>query len=333
VFSPQLPGPYQPSQGYWGEKTQLEFATQRASAVVAARCNYADQYKFQEHRSDIAMAMRDIVMLPSEDGRDAVVIVIDRASTHGADKMSLRFRTPGHLALKDDAATTTVGGTLLTIDSVVRSSGKAAIGAPTNKDCFKDGIDRGKCDAARFPVTDYRVDVSGPEPRAVHAIVLNDAHAPAPVITALSGVNWSGASVAGSRPAVVVWRSTAGNGSITYTAPRGARVTHVIFDAAFATSAITAKADGDHCTVQVGGRGSIPSHPAVLVLDNSCAITPDLEAPTATALSTHPVGAATSTQRDVRAARSGCCGAQATPSSPIAIVVLVLGIVLRRRRR
>lgn len=334
VLSQQLPGPYQPSQGYWGEKTQLEFATQRASAVVAARCNYADQYKFQEHRSDIAMAMRDIVMLPSDDGRDAVVIVIDRASTHGADKMSLRFRTPGHLALKDDTATATVGGTLLTVGSVVRSSGKAAIGTPANKDCFKDGIDRGKCDAARFPVTDYRVDVSGPEPRAVHAISVTDPHAPAPGIAALSGANWAGASVAGSRPAVVVWRTIAGNSPITYTAPRGPKITHVIFDAAFPTSAITAKADGDHCVVQVGGRGSIPSRPAVLVLDDHCAITPDPEAPSQSGLSTHSAGPAPpSTPRDVRAARSGCCGAQATPSSPVAITVLVLGMVLRRRKR
>ena len=331
VVSPQLPGPYQPSQGYWSEKTQLELVTQRASGIVAARCNYADQYKFQEHRSDIPMASRDLVMIPSEDGRDAVVLVIDRASTRNLEgKMHLRFRTPGHLALNDETATATVGGTSLTIASVSRSSGKAAIGVPTDKDCFKQGVDKGKCDAARFPVTDYRVELSGPEPRAVHAISFTDPHAPAPAVTALTGTGWAGASVAGPRPAVVVWRASSGTSPFTYTAPRGSKVTHVIFDAAFATSAITAKADGDHCAVQVGGRGSIPSRPAVLVLDDHCAIAQDPEAPSQSAISTH---APASSPHDVRAARSGCCGAQATPSSPIAIAVVVIGMVLRRRRQ
>jgi len=48
--------------------------TVRASGVVAARCDYSDQYKFQERRSDVPDAERDLVVLPSKDGRDAAVV-------------------------------------------------------------------------------------------------------------------------------------------------------------------------------------------------------------------------------------------------------------------
>jgi hypothetical protein len=43
VDSAQLPADYRPSQAYWSEKTGYRWARQTASAIVAARCDYADQ--------------------------------------------------------------------------------------------------------------------------------------------------------------------------------------------------------------------------------------------------------------------------------------------------
>ena len=72
--------------------------------IVAARCDYADQYKFQDKRSDVPFAQRDYVLVPSSEGRDAVLVVVDRADTGDKDRnMYLRFRTPGKLAIADVA--------------------------------------------------------------------------------------------------------------------------------------------------------------------------------------------------------------------------------------
>ncbi len=323
VASGHLPHDYIPSQAFWSESTGLELVTQRASGVVAARCDYADQYKFQERKSDVPDAVRDLVMIPSDEGRDATVIVVDRASTTSEGRaMYLRFRTPAHLALSGETATGAVGSTKLVISSVARSGGKAAIGVPSQKDCYKEGTVRGTCDAARFPVTDYRVEIAGPEPRAVHVITATGDKAPA-AAAPLSGDGWAGASITGPRNAVVVWR-TGGSGALSYVAPRGAQVTHVILDA---RGAVTAKLDGDRCAVQVADGGKTP---AVVTLDDKCNVADDPEAAAASAVGTRP---AASHGGGARSMRSGCCGAQAAPGSSIAMTLVVLAMLISRRRR
>lgn len=316
VASAQLPKDYAPSQAFWSVKTGFDFATQRASGIVAARCDYSDQYRFQAQNSDVPDALRDLVMVPSADGRDAVVVVVDRATTRGGD-LYLRFRTPGHLALAGDTATAQVGDTRLAIAGLARSSGKPQIGAPAAKDCFKEGTVRGNCDAARFPVTDYRVEVEGPQARAAHAITL--AGDTRPAVAAMSGDGWAGARITGVRDAVVIWR-TSGSGTLAYTAPRGAAVSHVILDAP--GDAITAKPDGDGCAVEVA-RGK--PHVAIVTLDEACNVTEDPEASAASAVGTRPTAA-----HDLRSPRSGCCGAQATPGSSAAMAIVVALLVLRR---
>jgi uncharacterized protein (TIGR03382 family) len=68
----------------------------------------------------------------------------------------------------------------------------------------------------------------------------------------------------------------------------------------------------------------------VVTLDAACVVTPDPTAASATtAAGTRPAAPTSST----RSPRSGCCGAQSTPGSPIAMTVVVLTIVLRRRYR
>jgi hypothetical protein len=322
VASAQLPKDYKPSQASWSERTGFDFATQRKSGVIAARCDYSDQYKFQDRRSDVPDALRDLVVLPGVEGRDAVVVVVDRATTGDADRaMYLRFRTPGHLALAGDTATATIGGTKLAISPLARSSGKAAIGVPSEKDCYKPGTVRGTCDAARIPVTDYRVEIAGPKPFAAHVIAALDARAAPPPTAPLSGDGWAGVHV---RDATVVWH-TGGKDRLAYRAPPG---THVILDAPEqnGNATVTAKREGDACAVEVAPGGSLPARPLIVALDAQCNATLDPEAPAASAAGTRPGRSA-----QVRSPRAGCCGAQAAPGSPLAMALVVLAFVLRRR--
>jgi hypothetical protein len=324
VASGQLPKEYIPSQGSWGDRTGFDFATQRASGIVAARCDYSDQYKFQTRKSDVPDAFRDLVLLPSGDGRAAALVVVDRANTGGDDRgMFLRFRMPTHMALEESGASGTVGGTKLAIAKVAATSGRPAIGVPNHKDCFAKDTVKGTCDAARFPSVDYRIELAGPHPSAVHVISAVAAATPPAEARSIGGDGWAGVVVRGVRDAVVVWR-TSGSGTLSYQAPPG---THVILDAPDAQASITAKRSGDNCAVSVTGGGSIPARPAIIGIDASCNVTLDPEAPAASAVGTKPRKAA-----GVRSQRPGCCDTGSGPASPLALSLLVTGVLRRPRR-
>lgn len=319
VASAHLPSDYIPSQGAWGETSGWEFTAQTKSGVVAARCDYADQYRFQHRASDVPEALRDFVLLPSAEGTDAMLLVIDRATTKSSDHpMHLRFRVPAPLDVSGDAATATVGKTALAITTVAKSGGTASRGTPSAKDCYAKGVDKGKCDAARFAVTDYRVVVPGPRPRAVHAISAGTKSTAQP----LDGNTWAGVQVSGVRDASVVWPATPG--AFAYRAPRG---THVILDGP-ETAAISAKLDGDACAVAVSAGGSY-KRPQVVTLDANCGVAADPVAESAASAA----GTAPRTRPKSKARRSGCCGAQTTPGSPIAMTLVVAWVVLRRSSR
>jgi hypothetical protein len=328
VASGQLPADYIPSQGAWSDKTGYDFVTQRASGVVAARCDYADAYKMQQKPSDIADAVRDFVLLPSTDGRDAALLVIDRATTGASDRgMHLRFRTPGQLTLDDKGiGTTTVGATKLAISSITRSApGTTAIGTPRATSCYKEQeLPKGQCDAARVPVTDYRVQVPGPTPAAVHLLTATGAQAPATIATPIAGKGWAGVKVSGLRDAVVVWR-THRDGALDYSAPPG---THVILDPPDVNADVTAKRDGNGCAVHVTGGGKLPARPLVISVDAACSIKLDAEAPAASAIGTR---APRTRAGGARSPRSGCCGAEAAPGTSFAMAFVVVAILRRRR--
>jgi hypothetical protein len=325
VWSKHLPPNYVPSQGAWGKDIAWRWATKTRGGVTAARCDYADAYRFQDRKTDVPEALRDFVLLPSADGRDASLVVVDRATTgDAARKMYLRFRVPAPLALDGSGTgTATIGDARVAI-----SGGHApALGKTQLKDCFKEGTARGNCDAARFPVTDYRVEIAGPEPRAVHVIEATGARGGASH-AALSGDGWTGVRVGGPRDAVVVWPSKPG-AALSYRAPRGKAVTHVVLDApAVATRATVAAAlDGDACAVKVTAGGPLPAAPLIVTLDDTCAVTPDPEQPSGVSAEGKP--APVPSKQRVR--RSGCCGAQTTPGSPLAMSIVLLALLRRRR--
>lgn len=323
VRAPQLPKEYQPSQGYWGEKTGFQWVTQRASGVIAARCDYAEQFKFQERATEIASATRDLVLVPSADGQDAALVVIDRAETGAADRpMELRFRTQGKLALAGATATATIGASRLSITTLEHSSGTPAIVASTQKDCFAAGTVRGQCEAARVPVTEDRLELAGPVPRAIHVIT---ATAPSTKITSasISGPGWAGLTL-GLRDATLVW-PTARGAAFTYTAPAGL---HIVLDAPV-NPTVTAKPAGRACAVELHAGGEPHPQPLVLSLDATCTVILDPEAASA---SVNPPAAAKPVPR-TRSVRGGCCGAQSGPTSPALTGALVLGLLKWPRRR
>ncbi len=327
VASSLLPADYTPSQGPWGKSVRWDWATQTRSGVVALRCDYADAFRLKEKDPDVSLALRDLVLVPDTAGTDAALVVIDHARTgDDARGMNLRFRVAGGLALEGELGTKTIGTTTLTIASVARTSGKPAIGRTAHSKCYTKGIAKGVCDAARFEASDYRVELTGPEPRAVHVI----GAAAAPVVSApLSGAGWSGVQLSSPRVATIVWPTKPG-ASLAYEAPPG---THVILDApeVGGMATVTAKLDGTACSVNVTGGGITPARPAVITLDAACAVVVDPASSTAaSAVGTKPPPARPSASS--RSQRSGCCGAQTTPGSPIAMSVIVFGIVLRRRR-
>lgn len=330
VASAQFPDHYQPSQGSWGESSGWELATQTASGIVIGRCDYADQYRFQHTASDVPEALRDFVLLPSRDGTDAALVVVDRATTGDERRgLHLRFRVPTGIELEGDVGRSRIGRTQLVIHGIARNGGSPEIGLPNGKDCYAKGTVKGQCNAARFPVSDYRVVVPGPEPRAVHVI---GATGGAAVTTRkLRDKDWSGVHVSGLREAIVVWPHRP-RAAFSYRAPRGAAVSHVILDAPEADGklAVTARRDGDACSVRVEPGGDHAARPAVLTLDASCAVLADATAATvSSARGTKPARPrAPGTTR-----RSGCCGAQATPSASGAIASAVLALLVRRRRR
>jgi hypothetical protein len=332
VRSKQLPGPYQPSQGAWGGSVQWQWTTQTESGVVAARCDYRDAFRFQDTPSDVRAALRDFVLLPSADGRDAQLVIVDRAETGDADrKMYLRFRVPAVLALDRSGS---AAGDVGAVGAVIRGSRLTIHGSPAGelrrtalKDCFQPGTERGNCDAARIAVTDYRVEIAGPHARAVHVVDATDARGSA-TNQPISGDGWSGVALHGPRDAVVVWPTTPWGAQRSYRAARGRAVTHVVLDVStdHGKPFLRAQLDGDACVVTVEPGGRLPTAPVIVTLDEQCTVTADPQASLTAAPRNPPM--------PVRASASvhpgGCCNAGATDATPIAMVVLVLG---RRRKR
>lgn len=370
VGSKHLPDDYKPSQAFWGEKTGFAWARQTASGVVVARCDYADQYKFQDRPSDVPAAIRDIVMVPWQGGKDATVVVVDRAeSGDPARGLHLRFRTEAKLARDGEIARGTRGSSSLTLQRLWSSGGAPEVRSVSKGDCFS-GATRGGCEAARFPVEEWRLQVPGPAMEAAHVIDVAAASAKlAPAAVARQGkVQVITAERAGARMVVVV-----GQGS--YTGPADAR--HVVLDAP-ANASVSAASGPGGCAVSItsGGRGSkVPAAARVFYLDATCALTAegDLTRPLAAGAEPEmPVAAGPSTATGgadggelarvadlpepggyepapvppttdgplgatPRSPRSGCCGAQATPGSPLGLTGVVFAwwvfTGVRRRRR
>lgn len=332
-----------PSQGRRSLLTRWWWATQTRSGVVAARCDYADQYRAEIKPSDVREAIRDLILLPSEDGTDAALVIVDRAISGAEGRaMHLRFRVPaaGALALEGDTAAATIGATRLAIAGLHRSAGRPALVTPSEKTCPEEKTaPRGQCEGARIPVTDYRLAIAGPEPRAVHAITATGG--PAPPSVPFEGEGWLGVRVAAARDAVVVWPRARG-AVLRYRAPRGKAVTHVVLDAPAAAgiARVTARVDADACAVEVEAAAAadekhgIPARPLIATLDDACAIAADPPRPTQGATVTPPDDppAPPAPPPDApKPRRKGCCDASGA-EPPLLVLLPIAAVILRRIR-
>ncbi len=156
-----------------------------------------------------------------------------------------------------------------------------------------------------------------------------DQRAQAVTSTPLSGDSYAGVEIGNPRAATIVWPTKPG--ALSYRAKPG---THVILDApeigGFAT--ISTRRDGDACSVKVTPGGSTLAQPLIATLDTTCVLTIDPATASAhSAIGTKPSRAPRGSAPEPRSSRAGCCGAQTTPGSPIAMAIVVLAIVLRRK--
>ncbi len=310
---------YRPSQALWGETTHFVWAQQTASGVVATRCDYADQYKFQDHSTDIGLATRDFVLIPWGAKRaDASIVVIDRGETAGADyQMYLRFRSPIAFALAGDVAKAKVGGSTVAIHKVA-AAGKPETRAPKVGDCYD--MDKGKCDTARFPVGEYRIAIPGPAPEAIHVVDVSGGD-PLTVETLAPGITHLHR---GTQDAYV----SAKPGSYSVSPSAGA--IHVVSDGA----KLAVTKDGAKCKVEVTADAA-QRDPVIAIVDAQCKATddartgpaaPDLAGSAAGTLI--PVGGVPQRSK----ARGGCCSASGGAGSSM-LGILVVARLRRRRRR
>jgi hypothetical protein len=359
VESKQLPPDYKPSQAFWSLKTGFTWAHQTASGIVTARCDYADQYKFQDNPSDVPAAQRDVVVFPWDKGQNAVAIVVDRAQSGDPKRgLHLRFRTTSSLAAEGNGGSGDRGGSSVSIRNLWASGGKGEARPRKRGDCFS-GATRGGCDIPRFQVDEWTMVVPGPTMEAAHAIDVAPykQRESAPVVEKQGAVSVVTAARGGGNFVVAV----GGARTISYRAAAG---THAVLDAA-PDSSVSATADKGGCAVTVGGSGGtrVAGRPTVFRLDAQCAVVPDgmMAQPLVGPSPGGPVDGGAAGVAEVRdggegggggtdgdgsigtpqgtlprSARSGCCGAQATPGSPIAMSLLViawLALVRSRSRR
>jgi hypothetical protein len=323
VDSKQQLAKYRPSQATWGETTHFVWAAQTASGVIATRCDYADQYKFQERASDIPLAVRDYVLIPWGKAKaDASIVVIDRAETSGADyQMYLRFRSPGVFALQGDVARAKVGGSTLAIHKLGPTTAKVDVRQPKVDACWN--MERGHCDTARFAVGEYRATIPGPRPESTHVIDIagGDTVTAVPIAPQVTHLR------RGATDAYVAGKPT------SYSVVPSAGAIHVVLADA-PNQQVTVSKDGGKCKVETAAGGTREVGPIVVVVDAECKAaddartgpaTPDLAGSAASKLV--PVGG----QPPQRTKRGGgCCDGGAGHAS---IILGAFVIAVRRRRR
>ena len=276
--SESVPSGYSPSQADWGEATRMVWQKQLSSGVAVARCDYADQFRYEDQPSDVAPALRDFVLIPS--GADGTLVLVDRAGTSAGRSLHLRVRSPATLTLDGDLALGTLGASSLFVRRAWSENGDPSVREmPRASEC--SASERDSCDGSRLPAGwEYRLDVMGPAARAIHVIDAAGAGALAPASTPIEGSGFRGVLVerAGKRVAVVGSQDP----SIAlagYRVAAGAGALHVVLDApAGAQGLVDASGarEGEDCAIDLaphsGSTGGFPAQPLVVGVTESCEV-------------------------------------------------------------
>ena len=284
VDSNSLPSGYSPSQGYWGEDTGLAWARQSSSGVAVARCDYADQFRRSDVPSDVAVALRDFVLVP--DGAAGAVVLVDRVVTGDSERAAhLRVRSEAGLELSGDRASTTLGDSSLTIERVWSSSGTPSVREmPQASECASGDH---ACDISRLPYgTEYRIDVAGPSAFALHVVTAQKSDAEAPESELLEGDGYRGVLVRQASGAVAVVTNdsadAARGAALSYATPAADGVVHVVVDAPVdqdGRSDVSARLEGSKCVLSVtphsGAGEGFEGAPLIVKTNASCAVSDD----------------------------------------------------------
>ena len=279
VLSENLPADYRPSQAFWGHKTGFRWIRTRDSGIVAARCDYADQYRIQETPSDIPLAYRDLVLIPYQDGEkaeSALLFILDRSRTRTpAQSLYLRFRSPS--ALKLAAGATTASGRVGDSMTHVRRLSASEINVSSRKlqrgSCFSEQFTRGNCDAARFAIGEISEVLAGPQAHALHLIeatpLRQDLSEPAGLV-ATGGTAWS-VERAGASWIVAV---PAAGDAMSYSTPVSPAIHFFLPYHSDGRSKIRVQGGkaGDTCRVTIGGSAGIEigGTPGMFAMDGAC---------------------------------------------------------------
>ena len=352
-------GDYAPSQTPWSE-AELVWARGTDDAVYAARSDFAKAFIFSSTSSDIRYAHREWVMLP-----EGEVVAIDRVHTAGAAQvMYVGFHTNtggSGLRLNGNSASGTVGGSKLTIHAISLSGGTPVVSHPEVGDCsLSCSYPCGKCDAARFAVDKYSVNVPGPWAVAIHVldgVAANEADAvvgslnddttdPAPK----QNVGVIGAAIfRGSKQSYVVASSATDGTSpatMTYGVPGTSASRHVVFDAPEDTngaSNVNAVVSSGRCVITITAGTGFAGRPlmfSVATATDGCTPTEG----TNVAPGAPPVGGGTGAggssavgNKASASKNNGGCGCRVSLFSnrtdAFAPWVLLLAVIVRGRRR
>jgi hypothetical protein len=280
VDSEAVPTYQTPSQGWFNlyGKTRMVWTRAVPGGGVVARGDYADNFRRESNATDVPLALRDFVFLPL--GDNGTVITFDRIKTNDAARGAhLRVTTPGSATVSASLATATLGKSSLRIQKMYASSGSLFAATPAvSDDC--SGVDYGKCDKARFPVTAVKLDVDGPSPSALMVIDSDAAGAAAPPTQLLSGPGYRGVLLtrAATKTAIIgVDNADANPGAkLTYRVPAGGASRHIVVDAprgATGRSDVAVSVVGSDCEVTIVPRaaaGGFDGAPLVVDVSPQC---------------------------------------------------------------
>jgi hypothetical protein len=296
-------------------------------------------------------------------------VTIDRVHTaDAAHAMYLGFHVNsgggGKLKLDGSTASATIGSSQVAIHAVQLSGAKPTITQPEVGSCtLSCSYPCGKCDAARFAVDKYAVQVPGPFALAIHVIdglsageaaavvgsINDDAYDPAPKQNA--GV--IGAAIFRSTKQTFVVASSAQDGAapatMTYGVPGASASRQIVFDApedANGQSTVTAIAQGGRCQLTIAAGPGFSGHPlmfGVATAANGCSASEDTNVPAGQApegggaaqVPGNGSGGASATGSSKSSGGCACGLAGAQPSGELATLfclLLAFSATLRRRK-
>ena len=282
VLSENMPDHYRPSQAFWGTRTGFRWIATQDDGAVAARCDYADQYRIQETPTDIPLAFRDLLLIPYRDadgGQSALLFIQDRSVTRTAKQpLYLRFRSPSALKPLEGSNTASgrVGRSNLLVRRLAASGGMITPRKLQRGSCFTENFTRGNCDAARIEVGEIAEVVPGPQARAMHLIEAasqKQALADPVALAASGGSAWS-IERAGARWVVA---AQSGNAAMSYSVP-AANALHYFLPASPGGSTrirVSASRTADECRVTIGGSVGVEvaGTPGIFAVNADCNVT------------------------------------------------------------